>query len=286
MGSCQSSHRYGAVAAASAPSPPVSTSQKKESFASTAADSNSAAVTNASPSGVSSTSTRQQQHQQPETEQHIQSNNNKNNNNKGHSRHSSIGLDEMVASRKAQGHLVTNIVHIESLSGRKIEEVYDGVHDGDKLGEGVAGFVRLCVHKATGTQFAVKCLDLSLAKSSPESQQEMREEINIMAQLDHPNIARLQEVYEDENQIYLVQELGSGGELFDVLDEQPDYRYGETEAVQLMLQILSALRYLHSKGIVHRDLKLENFLFSTNRHKQLKMIGKCVLVRVYVRVCA
>jgi calcium-dependent protein kinase len=78
-----------------------------------------------------------------------------------------------------------------------------------------------------------------------------------MAQLDHPNIARLQEVYEDEEQIYLVQELGSGGELFDVLDDQPDYHYGETEAVELMFQMLSALRYLHSKGIVHRDLKLE-----------------------------
>ena len=50
-----------------------------------------------------------------------------------------------------------------------------------------------------------------------------------MCQLDHPNIIRLEEVYESHSEIYLVQEVCSGGELFDRLDEQPDYHYTEAQ---------------------------------------------------------
>lgn len=124
-----------------------------------------------------------------------------------------------------------------------------------------------------------------------------------MCQLDHPNIVRLEEVYESHAEIYLVQELCLGGELFDRLDEQPDYHYTEAECARLVKQMLCAVRYLHSKGkhflritdicyavlchdeltiscvpepstgIIHRDLKLENFLFSsTSKDSELKMI--------------
>lgn len=194
-----------------------------------------------------------------------------------HHAHSSVGLDEMVEERKVNASLTSNIVHIEMVDGRKIHEVYDGVKNGKKLGEGVSGTVHLITHKLTGIKYAVKCLELSRLGTSKEAQEALRNEITIMSQLDHPNIARLQEVYEDESTIYLIQELGSGGELFDVLDEQPDYHYSEKDAVRLVYQMLSALRYLHSKGIIHRDLKLENFLFSTERHAQVKMIGRCCI---------
>lgn len=123
---------------------------------------------------------------------------------------------------------------------------------------------------------------------SAEGLQQLREEIFIMCQLDHPNIVRLEEVYESHAEIYLVQELCTGGELFDRLDEQPEYHYTEGECAKLVKQMLCAVRYLHSKGkyrtricetsymccvvlttfslltgIIHRDLKLENFLFSS-----------------------
>ena len=94
-----------------------------------------------------------------------------------------------------------------------------------------------------------------------------------MCQLDHPNIVRLEEVYESHSEIYLVQELCLGGELFDRLDEQPDYHYTEAQCARLIKQMLCSVRYIHSKGIIHRDLKLENFLFSdTGAESELKMI--------------
>ncbi|KAL7466083.1 hypothetical protein ACHAXS_006380 [Conticribra weissflogii] len=156
--------------------------------------------------------------------------------------------------------------------GKPIEEVYNGVHDGPVLGSGISGLVRLATHKTTGLKYAVKCLDLGLVDTE-EGLQQLREEIYIMCQLDHPNIVRLEEVYESHSEIYLVQELCIGGELFDRLDEQPDYHYSEAQCARLVKQMLCSVRYIHSKGIIHRDLKLENFLFSdSSPDSELKMI--------------
>jgi len=169
---------------------------------------------------------------------------------------SAIGLDEMIEDRRCDGDLRQNVVHIEVPFGKPIEEVYEGVHTGPVLGSGISGLVRLVTHKATGLKYAVKVLDLGLVDTS-EGLRQLREEIFIMCQLDHPNIVRLEEVYESQSEIYLVQELCLGGELFDRLDEQPDYHYTEAECARLVKQMLSAVRYLHSRGIIHRDLKLE-----------------------------
>jgi hypothetical protein len=167
-----------------------------------------------------------------------------------------IGLDSMIESRREnEGGITANVVHMEVPFGKPIEEVYDGVHTGPVLGSGISGLVRLVTHKATGVKYAVKCLDLGLVDTK-EGLAQLREEIFIMCQLDHPNIVRLEEVYESHSEIYLVQELCLGGELFDRLDEQPDYHYTEAECARLIKQMLCAVRYLHSKGIIHRDLKL------------------------------
>ena len=183
-----------------------------------------------------------------------------------------IGLDSMIENRRETGDLTINMVHMEVPFGKPIEEVYDGVHSGPVLGSGISGLVRLVTHKATGVKYAVKCLDLNLVDTD-DGLAQLREEIFIMCQLDHPNIVRLEEVYESHSEIYLVQELCLGGELFDRLDEQPDYHYTEAECARLVKQMLCAVRYLHSKGIIHRDLKLENFLFSsTSPDSELKMI--------------
>jgi len=171
----------------------------------------------------------------------------------------------------ANGNLTQTIVRIETDFGRDIEDVYEGVHDGPILGTGVAGVVRKVKHRDSGVYFAVKVLNLGLIESE-EVLEALREEIFIMCQLDHPNILRLEEVYESETQIFLIQELCSGGDLFDRLEEQPDYHYSEVQCAKLVKQMLSAVRYLHGHKIVHRDLKLENFLFDTESSENLKMI--------------
>eukprot|EP01057_Protomagalhaensia_wolfi_P005603 Protomagalhaensia_wolfi_Nauph_80__5602@NODE_635_length_2175_cov_19_288390_g474_i0_p1_GENE_NODE_635_length_2175_cov_19_288390_g474_i0NODE_635_length_2175_cov_19_288390_g474_i0_p1_ORF_typecomplete_len434_score69_11Pkinase/PF00069_25/2_6e65Pkinase_Tyr/PF07714_17/5_4e36EFhand_7/PF13499_6/5_5e12EFhand_7/PF13499_6/1e16EFhand_8/PF13833_6/4_2e06EFhand_8/PF13833_6/1_1e05EFhand_8/PF13833_6/8_7e09EFhand_1/PF00036_32/2_9e03EFhand_1/PF00036_32/6_2e05EFhand_1/PF00036_32/9_4e09EFhand_1/PF00036_32/0_037EFhand_1 len=81
-----------------------------------------------------------------------------------------------------------------------------------------------------------------------------------MKSLDHPNIIRLFEVYEDEKHLYLIMELCTGGELFDRIIKSG--HLSERYAATIMRQVFSAIAYCHSLNIMHRDLKPENLLFA------------------------
>ena len=72
--------------------------------------------------------------------------------------------------------------------------------------------------------------------------------------MDHPNVVKLYEIFEDEENIYLVLELMTGGELFDrVVDKE---HYSEKEAADTIRPIVDAIKYCNSLGIVHRDIKV------------------------------
>lgn len=108
----------------------------------------------------------------------------------------------------------------------------------------MSGTVRMITHRATGINYAVKCLDLSLI-NTPESLLQLRNEIFIMCQLDHPNVMRIEEVYESNHEIYMVQEICNGGDLFDRLDAQPDYHYTEAQCAKLVKQVCREIFFFH-----------------------------------------
>lgn len=163
-------------------------------------------------------------------------------------------------------------VHVVTADIATIESIYEGVQDGPILGYGITGVVRKAIHRETGTEYAIKTLSLARVETL-EGLEQLKEELGILMQLDHPNIVKLEEIYESEDEIFLVQELLSGGDLFDRLDAQPMEHYSEGQCAKLVKQMLSAVRYIHSKGIIHRDLKLENFLFDdAGPDGELKMI--------------
>lgn len=89
-------------------------------------------------------------------------------------------------------------------------------------------------------------------------------EVAILKQLTHPNIVRLHKMEESERHYGIVLEYASGGELFDYI---LNHRYlKDSSARRLFAQLVSGVGYLHKKGIVHRDLKLENLLLDRNRN--------------------
>ena len=105
---------------------------------------------------------------------------------------------------------------------------------------------------------------------------ELRNEIAILKDLDHPNIVRAIETFEWKGKISIVMELCSGGDLY---ARDP---YTEMEAARIISSILSAIAYMHSKNVVHRDLKFENVLFvNTSPMSEVKLID-FGLSKVYV----
>ena len=82
--------------------------------------------------------------------------------------------------------------------------------------------------------------------------------MELLRQIDHPNVIKLYEVYECDRSICLVTELMEGGELFDRIVEKK--YFNEDEARQIIRILIDALDYCHSLGILHRDIKPENLL--------------------------
>ncbi|KAF4728102.1 hypothetical protein FOZ63_004134, partial [Perkinsus olseni] len=123
---------------------------------------------------------------------------------------------------------------------KDINQVYEIL--GDRvLGTGMNGEVYLARNKATGKTVAVKTLTTENLNS--RKFELLRNEVEIYLHLDHPNVCRLLEVYEDETSVRLVMEACTGKELFERLASKK--RYGEQDAAQVTRQMLDAVHYCH-----------------------------------------
>lgn len=146
-----------------------------------------------------------------------------------------------------------------------IEDFYD-VED-TKIGEGSFGRVCRCTNKSTGAERAVKML----RKVRRKSQLIMfQNELSTLKMLDHPHIVKLYEHFEDKRYMYMVMEYCRGGELFDRLLEVGHFT--ENQGAVIMQQIFRGVYYLHTMKVVHRDLKIENFMFAGEGPIEANMI--------------
>ncbi|TVY83053.1 Serine/threonine-protein kinase [Lachnellula suecica] len=188
-------------------------------------------------------------------------------------------------------------VSTNASDGKRIKAYIGPWRLGKTLGKGATARVRLARHAYTGQEAAIKIVQKNNAQISqagslaeldraeakiPDSGDGLRRmpvgierEVAIMKLIQHPNIMRLYDIWENRTEIYLVLEYVDNGELFELITAKGRLR--EEEAMRYFRQILSAVGYCHSFNICHRDLKPENILLTKSGEIKIADFGMAAL---------
>lgn len=131
----------------------------------------------------------------------------------------------------------------------------------EKLGAGGFGMVRKAVDETTGEAVAIKILDKAELQMY-EMTQHVKKEISLLTTLNHPHIVKGVEVLNSKSKLFLVMEFVDGGDIHSALLRKK--KFSEKETRVLFRALMECLVYCHSKGVYHRDLKLENLLVTSS----------------------
>lgn len=128
------------------------------------------------------------------------------------------------------------------------------------IGTGAFAEVWLCTHKRTDDVRAVKVFKKSEISYEEIASRAVFAEVEILKSLDHPNILKVFEYFEDSEHFYIVMEYCQGGDVFDKIERCG--KLTEKLAAKILKYLLVGVNYLHSKNVVHRDIKPENILIT------------------------
>ncbi|XP_063396452.1 uncharacterized protein LOC134681014 isoform X2 [Mytilus trossulus] len=154
--------------------------------------------------------------------------------------------------------------------GKKIQCIGRYVMDGKTLGKGTFGKVELATHGVTGCKVAIKIIDTRKIKEE-YVQQNLHREARILGQLRHPNIIRLYETLKATTLYCLVLECAAGGDLLAYIKTHKENCLPEEKVRVYMRQLISAVHYLHERGVAHRDLKMENIMLDEKK-RNIKLV--------------
>ncbi|XP_038882543.1 calcium-dependent protein kinase 28-like [Benincasa hispida] len=152
--------------------------------------------------------------------------------------------------------------------GKRTDFGYDKNFDerytiGKLLGHGQFGYTYVAIDKANGDRVAVKKIEKN-KMILPIAVEDVKREVRILQELTgHENVVQFHNAFEDDSYVYIVMELCEGGELLDRILSKKDSRYTEKDAAVVVRQMLKVAAECHLHGLVHRDMKPENFLFKS-----------------------
>jgi len=133
------------------------------------------------------------------------------------------------------------------------------------LGQGYFAIVKVGIDKKTSEKVAVKAVNKSLV----EKEETLGNEIDILGSIEHPSVVSMKAIFDTDDTLFIVMELMDGGELYDEIVKRKTFT--EHDASVIVRQLCEALQYLHKRGIVHRDLKLENLLLKKKGGLEIKL---------------
>mmetsp|Transcript_42406 Transcript_42406/g.131278 ORF Transcript_42406/g.131278 Transcript_42406/m.131278 type:complete len:597 (-) Transcript_42406:238-2028(-) len=152
-----------------------------------------------------------------------------------------------------------------------VEDIYEF---GEKLGEGSFGVVHRVTHRISGEKRVCKRIEKLKGKTGMKVE-EILSEIESMAVLDHPNVIKVYEYFEDQDSVSQIMEPCNGGELQDTIDgvfKKRKPAYSEAFVCDVMKQTLRALAFMHGERFMHKDLKPQNIMLCERDSSSIKVI--------------
>ncbi|XP_042564843.1 serine/threonine-protein kinase Nek1 isoform X2 [Clupea harengus] len=140
-----------------------------------------------------------------------------------------------------------------------------------KIGEGSFGKAFLVQSKEDGHQYVIK--EIGISRMSNKERQESRKEVAVLANMSHPNIVQYKESFEESGCLYIVMDYCEGGDLFKKINSQRGLLFPEEQILDWFAQISLALKHVHDRKILHRDIKSQNIFLTKDGTVQLGDFG-------------
>ncbi|XP_035180300.1 serine/threonine-protein kinase Nek1 isoform X3 [Oxyura jamaicensis] len=140
-----------------------------------------------------------------------------------------------------------------------------------KIGEGSFGKAILVKAKENSQQYVIK--EINISKMSNKEREESRREVAVLANMKHPNIVLYRESFEENGCLYIVMDYCEGGDLFKKINAQKGILFSEDQILDWFVQICLALKHIHDRKILHRDIKSQNIFLTKDGTVQLGDFG-------------
>ncbi|XP_008247949.2 serine/threonine-protein kinase Nek1 isoform X2 [Oryctolagus cuniculus] len=140
-----------------------------------------------------------------------------------------------------------------------------------KIGEGSFGKAVLVKSTEDGRQYVIK--EINISRMSSKEREESRREVAVLANMKHPNIVQYRESFEENGSLYIVMDYCEGGDLFKRINAQRGILFQEDQILDWFVQICLALKHVHDRKILHRDIKSQNIFLTKDGTVQLGDFG-------------
>uniref|UniRef100_A0A8C2YSN9 non-specific serine/threonine protein kinase n=1 Tax=Chinchilla lanigera TaxID=34839 RepID=A0A8C2YSN9_CHILA len=140
-----------------------------------------------------------------------------------------------------------------------------------KIGEGSFGKAILVQSTEDGRQYVIK--EINISRMSSKEREESRREVAVLANMKHPNIVQYRESFEENGSLYIVMDYCEGGDLFKRINAQKGVLFQEDQILDWFVQICLALKHVHDRKILHRDIKSQNIFLTKDGTVQLGDFG-------------
>ncbi|XP_063691755.1 serine/threonine-protein kinase Nek1-like isoform X4 [Bolinopsis microptera] len=146
------------------------------------------------------------------------------------------------------------------------------------IGEGSFGKALLVKSKRDGKKYVIK--QIGISKMTQKEKDEARKEVSVLAKMNHPNIVSYQDSFEEKGSLSIVMDYCEGGDMFNTINQQKGQLFSEEQILDWFAQTCLAIKHVHDRKILHRDIKSQNIFLTSVDGKLTIKLGDFGISRV------